>query len=381
MINNQFSKLIASSAILGSALFSGNAFALGTSAGTAIENKATVSFTRAGSTDSEEASVSFKVDEIINVNVTAANASNNITNGDQNVAITYTVTNTGNGPEVFTLLDTIGATNDLPLANSDLTVYWVPTATSDGSFDPNNINEELYSASNLPSILSDESITVYIVSNVPNGSTLNSLTDLVLTAVSQTEAAGVKAGESTFGTVFIGAGEDSTNAILAVDQGRDNASSELKVTTYDPSRSLEVTINKSILGSSALINNTTTVTDQKIPGAMVTYFIKISVENDTATALNISDIIPANMTYVAESLRKQEAAGSTINTPTYNAPALPAGTPATYSNFSALTDINSDSDGAATTPNTGTVTSITVDFGNLAPGEYAILLDATINNN
>ena len=380
MNNKTLSKLLASSAILGTTLFSANAFAVGTNAGTPIENKATVSFTRGGSTDSEEASISFKVDEIINVNVTAANASNNITNGDKNVAITYTVTNTGNGPEVFTLLDSTGAINDLPLSNSDLTVYWVPTATSDGSFDPNNINEEIYNASNLPTILSDESITVYIVSNVPNGSALDSLSDIVLTAVSQTEAAGVKAGESTFGTVLLGAGEDSTDAILAIEQGRDNASSELKVTTYDPSRSLEVSIEKSILGSSALINNTATVTDQKIPGAMVTYFIKINVENDTAKALTISDIIPANMTYVAESLRKQEAAGSTINIPTYNAPALPAGTPASYSNFSTLTDINSDSDGAATTPNTGTVTSIAVEFGDLAPGEYAILLDATINN-
>jgi hypothetical protein len=86
------------------------------------------------------------------------------------------------------------------------------------------------------------------------------------------------------------------------------------------------------------------------------------------------------MTYVAESLRVQSAAGSTINTPTYKAPALPAKTPATYSNFTALTDTNADADNAETVPNTGTVTSINVALGDLAPGEYAILLDATVNN-
>lgn len=375
----KISKLLVSSVVLSSTLFSAQAFAVGTEAGTSINNTATVSFTRNGSSVSEAASVSFKVDEVVNVNVTAANASNNITNGDDNVAVTYTVTNTGNGTEEFKLLGTIGTTNELPLNNNDLTIYYVDNASSDGSFDPNNINETLYTGDNI-TILKDASITVYIVTDVPNGSVLNSLTDLDLTVISQTEANGIKASESPFGTVITGAGTDSTNAIIAIDQGRDDASTELKVTTFDPSQSLEVLINKSILGSSAQLNDSNTITDQKIPGAMVTYFIKVTVENDSATALSISDIIPNNMTYVAESLRLQKAIGSVINTPTYIAPALPAKTPATYSNFTALTDTNSDGDNAETIPNTGTVTSVKVALGDVAPGEYAILLDAVINN-
>lgn len=379
MKKNQLSKILASSVLLSSVLLSNHAFSLGTDAGTAISNTATVSFTRGGSPDSKQASTSFKVDEIINVNVTAANASNNITNGDQNVAITYKVTNTGNGTELFKLLDTINSgNNSLPLTANDLKVYVDTNPTPDG-FDPNNINESLYTGANI-SIANDKFITVYIVTDVPNGAALNSKSELLITAVSQTEAVGVKASESAFGTMIPNAGDGSTNAIVAVEQGRDNASSELKVTTFDPSRSLDVSINKLVLGSSALVNGTATVTDQKIPGAMVTYFVKVIVKNDTATALNISDIIPTNMTYVPQSLRKQSAVNSTINTPTYIAPALPAKTPATYSNFSTLTDSNGDSDGAETIPNTGTVASIKVAFGNLAPGEYAILLDATINN-
>ncbi|NRA24250.1 MAG: hypothetical protein HRU08_07190 [Oleispira sp.] len=379
MKKNRLNTLLTSTIITTSVLISAPSFAVGTDAGTAISNTATVNFTRGGSPDSEQASASFNVDEVINVNVTALTPSNNVTNGDQGVALTYTVTNIGNGPEAFKLFDAIGATNDLPLSAGDLTVYYVPTATSDGSFNPNDINETLYTDTDI-TINNDESITVYIVADVPNGSILNSLTDLELTAVSQTEAGGIKAGESIFGTVIPNAGENSTNAIIAAEQGRDSTSSPLKVTTYDPTKSLDVTITKTVLGSNALVNNTATTTDQKIPGAQVTYFVKVTVKNDTATALNISDIIPVNMTYVAASLRKQLAAGSVINTPTYIAPALPAGTPSTYSNFNSLTDTNSDSDGGETIPNTGTVTSIKVDFGDLAPGEYAILLDATINN-
>ena len=379
MKKNTFPKLLATSALLSSALLSSNAFAVGTDAGISIENTATVSFTRNGSTDSEEASVSFNVDEIINVNVTGSTAIANVTNGEEGVALSYTVTNLGNGPEEFTLLKTIGATNDLPLAVGDLKIYYIDTASADG-FDPNSINETLYTAGDSISILNDESITVYIVADVPNSAVLDSLSDLELTAVSQTEAGGVKAGESSFGTVITGAGESGTDAIVAVEQGRDDASSELKVTIYDPSQTLEVFIDKSILGSGALLNGTTTETSKKIPGAMVTYFIKVTVENDTATALTISDIIPADMTYVANSLRKQSAVGSTITTPTYVTPALSTNTPATYVNFTALTDIDTDTDGGATVPNTGEVNSISVEFGDLAPGEYAILLDATIDN-
>jgi len=361
---------------------SSNVLAIGTDAGTAISNTATVSFTRGGSADSEQASVSFNVDEIINVNVTAANASNNITNGDQNVAITYTVTNTGNGPEQFKLFDSINsANNGLPLSASDLTVY-VNTSQTPGAFDPNTPGQVAYTGENI-SINNDEFITVYIVTDVPNGSAKDTKTELLLEAVSQTEANGVKASESSFGTVIPTAGEGSTSAIIATEQGRDNASTELTVTKFDSTRSLVVNINKTILGSTALISNagTNVITDQKIPGAVVTYFIKVSVENDGATALSISDIIPTDMTYIANSMRVQNAAGSTINIPTYIAPTLPAATPVVYSNFAALTDAVDALDGASTSSNAaGRVQSITVDLGDLAIGEYAILLDATINN-
>lgn len=372
------SKWLATSAILSSTILSSNVFAAGTEAGTLIENTATVSFTRGTTPATKTSKIGFKVDEVINVNVTSANASNNITNGDTSVAITYTVTNIGNGPESFKLFDSFGATNELPLADSDLKIYYIDTASADG-FDPNTINETLYTGSDI-NILSDESITVYIVTNVPNGAVLNSLTDLKLEAVSQTASATIKASESAFGTVIPNVGEGSTNAIIAANQGRDSASSELKVTTFDSSQALDVTINKLILGASALLNNTSTVTTQKIPGAMVTYFIKVTVKNDTAKGLSISDFIPANMTYVANSLRLQKAANSTINTPTYLTPALASNTSANYSNFTALTDTNTDSDGAEALLNSGNVESINVVLGDVAPGEYALLLDAIINN-
>jgi len=386
MKKNKLSSILTTSLIVGSALIGSNAFAVGTDAGTAISNTATVSFTRGGSPDSEEASISFNVDEIINVNVTAANASSNITNGDQNVAITYTVTNTGNGPELFKLFDSINsANNGLPLSASDLTVY-VNTSQTPGAFNPNTPGQIAYAGESI-SINNDEFITVYIVTDVPNGSAKDTKTELLLAAVSQTEANGVKASESSFGTVIPTAGEGSTSAIIAAEQGRNDASTELTVTTFDPSKSLVVTINKTILGSTALISNagTDVLTDQKIPGSVVTYFIKVSVENDGATALSISDIIPTDMTYIANSMRVQNAAGSTINTPTYIAPTLPAATPITYSNFAALTDAADAAavggDGASTSSNAaGRVLSITADLGNLAIGEYAILLDATINN-
>jgi uncharacterized repeat protein (TIGR01451 family) len=382
MTKKQLSKFLASSFMLGSVLFSGHVFAVGTGAGTAISNTATVSFTRGGNIDSEQASVSFNVDEIVNVNVTAANTSSVITNGDQNIAITYTITNTGNGTELFKLFDSINSSNNgLPLSASDLTIY-VNTSQTPGAFDPNNISQQPYAGEDI-SIANDKIITVYIVTNIPNGAALATKSELLITAVSQTNANGVTAGNSDFGDVIVGAGENGTDAIIAVNNGQDNASSELIVTVFDPTKSLVVDITKTILGSTALISNAgiDRLTDQKIPGAVISYFIKVSVKNSAATALSISDIIPTDMTYIANSMRLQNVLGSTINTPTYIAPSLPAATPVTYSNFNALTDAEDTVDGATTSTDTaGRVQSITVDLGNLAIGEYAVLLDAAINN-
>jgi hypothetical protein len=375
-------KLLVSSVISGSVLFSGHAFAVGTKAGRTISNTATVSFTHGGNVNSEQASVSFKVDEIINVNVTAANASSSIANGDQNIAITYTVTNTGNGNELFTLFDSINSSNNgLLLSASDLTVY-INTSQTPGAFDPNNINQQPYAGEDI-SIANDEFITVYLLTNIPNGAALNTTSELLITAVSQTNANNITAGNSAFGDVITGAGEEGTDAIIAVNNGQDDASSELIVTVFDPTKSLSVDITKTILGSTALISNADThrLTDQKIPGAVVSYFIKVSVKNGVATALSIREIIPTDMTYIANSMRLQKASGSTIDTPIYRAPDLPNAAPVTYSNFNVLTDTADATDGAtASTDAAGRVQSITVNLGNLSIGEYAVLLDAAINN-
>jgi uncharacterized repeat protein (TIGR01451 family) len=361
--------------LLASLFYNIEALAIGTDAGTPINNIATVSFTTGGTQQTAEANISFNVDEVINVNVTATPTSGTITNGDKNVVLSYTISNIGNGPENFKLVESLGTNNSLPLTLGDLKVY-IDKSSSPVGFDP---TDTLYTDTDI-TISNDESITVYIVTDVPNASVKDTLTDLVITAISQTEAGGTKASESSFGSVIPTAGEGSTNAIIAVEQGRDSASSELKVSVFDPSKALSVVITKTILGSNALINNTSTSSDQKIPGALVTYFIKLVVKNDTANSVVINDVIPANMTYVPSSLRRKLAPAGTITAPVYIAPALPAETPATYPSFTPLTDSESDSDGAKTIPNTGTVTSISVDLNDLTPGEYAILLDAKINN-
>lgn len=378
MKKNTFSKLLATSAILSSAMFSASAFALGTEASSKISNTATVSFKNNGTDKSVVSDPAiFYVDEIINVNVTAANSNSNVTNGDQNVALSYTVTNTGNGSEAFALSQSINtANNSLSLDLNDLTIYYTATPNP-GVFDATDVNTKIYNDDIV--IGSDEEITVYIVTNVPNTAVVDDKSELVLTAISQTEGA----NSAALGDVLAGKGDTNADnvaisAVVAVNQGRDSDNAELKVTDYDPTQILEVSIDKSILGVSALVNNV--AIEKNIPGAMVTYFIKVTVKNATATELSISDIIPTDMTYVPGSLRKQSSpVDGIINKPAYQTPGVAANTPAIYSNFDPVTDINTDNDGAATTPNTGAVKSIKVDFNDAVPGEYAILLDATIN--
>ncbi|MBM3343661.1 MAG: hypothetical protein FJY56_16370 [Betaproteobacteria bacterium] len=78
------------------------AYALGTAAGTQIDNVAQVTFTQGGaSVTATSNTASFRIDEIINVRVTAPVGPTTVLSPEQNKAILFLLTNTGNGPESF----------------------------------------------------------------------------------------------------------------------------------------------------------------------------------------------------------------------------------------------------------------------------------------
>jgi hypothetical protein len=109
---------------------------------------------------------------------------------------------------------------------------------------------------------------------------------------------------------------------------------------------VSVTIDKTIAGVTANVGGQV-VNGQYIPGATVTYLITVVVTGGTAESLSIIDTVPTDMTYVANTIEKDD------NTTT----------------FAAEPDTAYDSLNR----------TVSVPFGNKADGTYRIRFNATIN--
>jgi hypothetical protein len=364
MKNYQLSKFLASSAILGSALFSANVFAVGTQAGTAISNTTTVNFKRNDGAQATPvtAAVSFNVDEIININSTAP-SSNITTNAGDKAAIinSYTVSNLGNANESITLTAAHDGSSDFTPTGKNIYFQRSDATDNTDKLDP---SDTLYGAGDIISLAKDEVLTVYVTYDIP-ASAINSETATInFTASSTTPGA----SSASLGAVLVGEGTVGSNnqAIDAVViQGKDEATATFIINL--DSNSLQVTINKVIVGGVAngTVSNSagaSSATTAFIPGAEVTYLIVVAVTNGTATELTITDTIPLNMTYKGSSVKMKSATGGTIDIAT--------------TDFSSFTRPTAGTFSEPTDKSTG---DISVDFGNQADGDYAIVLTATIN--
>jgi hypothetical protein len=364
MKNKQFSTLLASSAILGSALFSGNIFALGTEAGTAISNTATVSFKRSDGAQATPvtAAVSFNVDEIININNTAPSTSISINAGDTAAIInSYTVSNLGNASESITLSSAHDASSNFTPTGKKIYFQRSNAATDTDKLDATDI---LYVAGETILLAKDEVLTVYVTYDIPETATNSETAIINLTASSTTPGASTASlGDVLNGQGTVGSNNQAIDAVVI--QGKDVAAATFIINL--DSNSLQVTIDKVIVGgvASGSVTNSANVSAAStafIPGAEVTYLIVVTVTNGTATELTITDTVPLNMTYKGSSVKMKSVTGGIIDIATTDFTSFTRPTTGTFSE--------------PTDKNTG---DISVDFGNQADGDYAIVLTATIN--
>lgn len=268
--------LVAAAIIL--AVFAGQAFAVGTPAGTAITNKATATYEVGTQTVSKDSNTNtITVAEILNVTVTWQDAANVVVQpGDTNKALYFTVTNVGNGSDSYTLAGLsagIGGDNFDP---SLLDLY----------FDTNNngvynagVDTQYIPGVNDPVIAADGAIRILVLNNIPLGLLDGNLGNSRLTATSKT-------GTGAPGTVVAGAGEGGTDAVVGSSGGDD-----AKLGTYVVSN-VVVTITK----TSAVLDPFGGT--EPVPGAVVTYTISVVVAGSgTAANMVITDAIPAGTSY------------------------------------------------------------------------------------
>jgi uncharacterized repeat protein (TIGR01451 family) len=264
------------------------AHAAGTLAGTNIDNIATASYDVGGTTiDIQSNTVTIIVDELLDVTVTSTDPGDvTTTNGATNVVSTFRITNTGNGPESFTLTPNTANGGD----DFDPTLAQVVIDTNgNGVYDP-GVDTIYVAGTNDPVLAPDQSVTIFVLTNIPASQTDGDRAEVRLTAASRT-------GTGTPGTTFAGAGEGGSNAVVGTTGADADASGFLLV------EAAAIALVKSATVVDPFGGNTS------VPGSVITYSLVATVSGTGSLGnVVINDPIPAGSQYVAGSMTLQAAA-------------------------------------------------------------------------
>lgn len=312
----------AASAVL---LFGSPAYAGGVTAGSLIENTAQATYdTPDGPETVDSNTVTLMVDELLDVTVSSVD-SGPITTRPGSDILTFEITNTGNGPEAFTL------TANPTVAGNDfgVTIDGIAVDTNGNGVYDAGIDTILSSPETTSEIAADGSLTIFVLVTVPAGVADTEVSQIELLAEAVT-------GTGTPGTSFAGAGANGSNAVVGLSGADGTATGQLIValTTVDLVKSASIV--DPFGGSSP------------VPGAVITYTITANVAGSASIDnLVVTDTYPAGTTYVPGTL------------------ALNGG---------GLTDASGDDAGTAS------ATAISVDLGTVSGGSApAITFNVTID--
>ncbi|NNC76745.1 MAG: hypothetical protein HKN77_02210 [Woeseiaceae bacterium] len=277
--------LLIACALLG---YSAVAGAAGTPVGTVIENTASVTFDLAGTpTTVQTNTTTLTVNERIDVVVTLQSGQVLVAANDTNRALLFTVTNTGNGSETFSLaIDNAIAGDNFDPVEAVPAIYF----DTDGSGDFNAGDVAYTPGTNDPVLDADASIDVFLVNDIPAGVVNGNIGRSELTASSTT-------GTGAPGTEFTGQGDGGVDAIVGSTGGESAVFGEYVVSDVQLNVAKTQVVNDQFGGN------------EPIPGATITYTITVEVVGGgTATAATISDPVPTFTTYTPSTITLNAAA-------------------------------------------------------------------------
>lgn len=262
--------------------FCGPAGAVGTAAGTVIENTADVVYDMGGtSINAVSNTTSFTVAERIDVVVTLVSGQVTAAADDQNRTLLFVVTNTGNGTESFQLtVDSALGGDDFDPLPSVPAIYF--DTDNSGDFNAGDVAYE--PGLNDPDLAPDQAINMLVLNHMPSSAADGQVGRSQLIATSNT-------GTGTAGTVFANAGDNSVDAVIGTSEGDDVAAGEYLI------ENIFVDIQKTQLVADPGGGN------EPITGATLTYTISVAISgsgvaNDSA----VRDAIPTYSTYVPNSI-------------------------------------------------------------------------------
>ncbi len=257
-----------------------DAFAEGTIAGTDIANTARIEYSvgvNSVTTSSNTAVVT--VAEIIDVDVVLQSGQVPVGPGETNQGLVFTITNTGNGTETFTLIadSTLPGDDFDPVLLSPNPIFF----DTDGSGDFSAADVAYIPGTNDPELSPDEHITVVVLNDIPASGLVDTQTGSTRLHVEAGTGVGVA------GTIFVGAGDGGVDAMAGATEGDGEDTGEYMIKTID------LNVSKSA-GISDPFGNALPV-----PGAEITYRIEVSVTGTgVASGVVMTDVIPAHTTYV-----------------------------------------------------------------------------------
>lgn len=223
--------------------------------------------------------VTLKVDELLDVTVTSLNPGPVATTPGTQI-LAFELTNTGNGPEAFTLLaNPAVAGNDFETVIQGIAV----DSNGNGTYDE-DVDAMLASPSTTAILTADANLTVFVLVTVPAGALdgQESRVELAATAVT---------GSGAPGTTFAGAGEDGSNAVVGLSGATALADGLLGVGIATVTLVKSATVSDPFGGSAP------------VPGATITYTIEASVTGSGSVSdLVVNDPLPGDTTYVAGTL-------------------------------------------------------------------------------
>ena len=251
-------------------------------AGTVIVNTAQVHYVVAATPFTQSATANITVAQLVNVTVTWQNGSDvSVTAGSTQQTLLFKVTNTGNGPDIFKLADTLVTPGGTTFTPASCLVYFDTANT--GLFAPSDV---LYTpGSNDPHLAQNQSQNMLVVCNVPNSAVDTALGEMQLGATSKTAS-------GTFGSVSAGAGVGGVDAIVGASTGVSDATGIYQVHQF------AVAYVQSAASVSAPGGG-----HKVVDGATVEYTLTVTPSGSASgNNMVLTDPIPANTTYVPGSL-------------------------------------------------------------------------------
>jgi uncharacterized repeat protein (TIGR01451 family) len=250
-----------------------------TPAGTVISN--TAKATNGGSGSSDSNTVTFKVDEVLDVAVASLNSGDvTVTPGASNQLLAFKVTNAGNGPEAFKLVARDSLTGD---DFDPTTTSIVIDSNGNGTYDP-GVDTVYVAGSNEPVLAPDGTATIFLLSTIPASTTNGQRGEAELVATAAT-------GSGSAGTVFVGQGAGGSDAIVGATTATANGSGFYAVAAASVSLVKSASVADPFGGTS------------HVPGSTITYTLVATVGGSGSLSnLTLTDTMPAGTTYQAGSL-------------------------------------------------------------------------------